>query len=100
LGSMANLFFRDVKYISELVITIWMFATSVVYPVDRIGGRLGAVLRLNPMTPLIDGYRNALLRGKPPGAEDLALATAISVIVFAIAWFAFHRLEFKFAENV
>lgn len=97
---MANLFFRDVKYIADLVISLWMFATSVVYPIDRIGGRFAAVLRLNPMTPLIDGYRNVLLRGKLPAAEDLGVAAAISLVVLAVGWLAFHRLEFKFAEYV
>ena len=27
--AMANLFYRDVKYLFEVVITLWMFATSV-----------------------------------------------------------------------
>ena len=31
--AMANLFYRDVKYLFEIVLTVWMFATSVVYPV-------------------------------------------------------------------
>ena len=30
--AMSNLFYRDVKYLFEVVITVWMFATSVVYP--------------------------------------------------------------------
>ena len=36
--AMANLFYRDVKYLFEVVITVWMFATSVLYPVNRVGG--------------------------------------------------------------
>ena len=40
-AAMGNLFYRDVKYLFEVVITVWMFATSVLYPVDAIGGRLG-----------------------------------------------------------
>ena len=32
---MGNLFYRDVKYLFEVVITVWMFATSVVYPVEQ-----------------------------------------------------------------
>ena len=59
---MANLFLRDVKYLFELVLTLWMFATSVVYPIDRVGGKLGAFLQLNPMTPIIDGYRATILK--------------------------------------
>ena len=63
---MANLFLRDVKYLFEIVLTVWMFATSVVYPIDIVEGRLGMLLKLNPMTPIIDGYRATILRGQPP----------------------------------
>src|SRR5262245_22502653 len=33
LVSMGNLFYRDVKYLFEVIITVWMFSTSVIYPV-------------------------------------------------------------------
>src|SRR5688572_13012640 len=61
--AMMNLFYRDVKYLFEVVLTVWMFATAVMYPIDRIGGRLGSVLALNPMTSIIDAYRAVLLYG-------------------------------------
>ena len=46
--SMANLFYRDVKYLFEVIISVWMFATSVLYPVGQVGGMLGTLLQLNP----------------------------------------------------
>jgi len=98
--SMANLFYRDVKYLFEIVLSLWMFATSVVYPIDRVGGRLAAVLKLNPMTPIIDGYRAVLLRGTLPDAHAFGYATAVSALVLCVGWFAFHRSEFRFAENI
>src|SRR5262249_17535626 len=58
--AISNLFFRDVKYLFEIVLTVWMFATSVLYPISLIGGKLGAIMRLNPMTQIIDGYRSVL----------------------------------------
>jgi ABC-type polysaccharide/polyol phosphate export permease len=96
---MANLFLRDVKYLFEIVLTIWMFATSVVYPVDNIGGRLGAALKLNPMTPIIDGYRAVILRGERPNVEALAIAAVLASATLAVSWVVFHRAEFRFAEN-
>lgn len=98
--SMANLFFRDVKYLLEIVITLWMFATSVVYPVDRVGGLAGKLLMLNPMTPIIDAYRNVLLKGELPAFGPFAYAAALSVVLLAVAWTWFHRTEPKFAESV
>jgi len=98
--AMANLFYRDVKYVFEIVLAVWMFATSVVYPVERIGGRLGEVLRLNPMTPIIEAYRAVVLRGELPPAGPFAAAAALSLLCLAIGWLAFHRAEFEFAENI
>ncbi len=98
--AMGNLFYRDVKYLIEIVITLWMFATSVVYPVQRIGGRLGPLLALNPMTPIIDAYRAVVLHGEPPAAGPFLGAAAFSVALLAASWLAFHRAEFRFAESI
>ena len=97
--SMANLFYRDVKYLFEIVIAVWMFATSVVYPIGRVGGKLGAVLALNPMTPLIDAFRAVLLDQRLPGMA-FGVTFAASVVFLAGAWVMFHLAEFDFAENL
>lgn len=98
--SMANLFYRDVKYLFELVITMWMFATSVLYPTDLVTGMAGVVLRINPMTSIIDGYRNVLLYGRSPLTPAFAWTSlAVSVMLVASA-IIFHRAEFRFAESV
>ena len=98
--AMANLFYRDVKYLFEVLITVWMFATSVLYPIDLVGGRTGALLRLNPMTPIIDAFRTVLLKGTLPHPVPFAAAAMVSVVVFAGGWLLFHRAEFQFAENI
>jgi len=98
--SMGNLFYRDVKYLLEILITLWMFATSVVYPVERVGGRLSPLLALNPMTPILDAYRALILHGQLPAAGPFGYATAVSVVLLAACWLMFHRAEFQFAERI
>jgi homopolymeric O-antigen transport system permease protein len=97
--AMSNLFYRDVKYIFDALMTAGMFVTSVLYPPEAVGGKLGLAMRLNPMTPIIDAYRDVLFRGHLPG-PDFAYATVLSLVIFAGAWVTFHRAEFRFAENV
>ena len=97
--AMANLFYRDVKYLFEVILTVWMFLTAVLYPVQLIGGRLVWLLQLNPMTPIIDAYRSVLLLGQPPG-WGLMYAAAVSIVLLFGAWTVFHRAEFTFAENI
>lgn len=98
--AMGNLFYRDVKYLFEIFVTIWMFATPVLYPIDRIGGTIGQLLRLNPMNPIIDGYRAVLFHGASPVTPGFTAVAALALVVFVGAWLCFHRAEFQFAENV
>jgi ABC-type polysaccharide/polyol phosphate export permease len=98
--AMGHLFYRDVKYLFDVVLNVAMFTTSVVYPVDRVGGTLGAVLALNPITPIIDGYRTVLLRGTTPDWAPLLGSAVISLALLAAGWTMFHRSEREFAENV
>lgn len=96
---MANLYFRDVKYLLEIVLLVWMFGSSVVYPVERLGGLTAAMLRVNLMTPIIDAYRAVLLYGQLPDLMPFAAAAAASVAALAVAWSLFHAAEFTFAEK-
>lgn len=97
--AMANLFYRDVKYVFELILTVWMFLTAVLYPVSQVGGLAGRIMTANPMTPIIDGYRDVLLRGQLPSSA-LLVTTIASAVFLIVAWVIFHRAEYEFAENV
>jgi ABC-type polysaccharide/polyol phosphate export permease len=97
--AMGNLFYRDVKYLFEILITIWMFATSVLYPIQLVGGRTGAFLEMNPITHIIDAYRSVLLYGALPSAA-FGVVAGVGLVVLVAAWSAFHRAEFAFAESL
>ena len=98
--SMGNLFFRDVKYIFDVVIILWMFTTSVIYPINVDSPALQRILMLNPMTPILNAYRALILKGEVPGIAPLLPAIAISVAIFFIGVILFHKTEHLFAENI
>jgi lipopolysaccharide transport system permease protein len=98
--AMGHLFYRDVKYLFDIVLSVAMFTTSVVYPVEQIGGSLGRLLAMNPVTTMIDAYRAVLLRGTLPPAIPFLVAAGVSVLILSTAWMLFHRSELTFAENI
>jgi len=98
--AMGNLFYRDIKYLFDIALTIWMFLTAVLYPVDQIGGLTGKVMALNPMTPILEGYRDVLLRGHIPDPSTSAIVALEALVLLVVAWVIFHRAEYDFAENV
>ncbi|CAN5566870.1 ABC transporter permease [soil metagenome] len=96
----ANLLWHDVRYVFDVFVTLWMFASAVLYPVPRLGGVAGALLALNPMTPILEAYRDVLLRGTLPSANALAMATAWAVAMLTFGIVMFQRAEPRFAELV
>lgn len=98
--AMASLFYRDVKYILDVVLMVLMFGTSVVYPVPPIGGVAGALLAANPLSIFIDAYRSLLLRGEIPRLLPLAITAFATLIVLGGTWRLFHEAEYRFAERI
>ena len=97
----ANLFYRDVKYLFEIVITVWMFAD--------LGGSTQSVASAagsapsSPLNPMTHHHRR-LSRGSARPADARAglpsHASLAAILMLAGAWVMFHRAEFDFAENI
>jgi ABC-type polysaccharide/polyol phosphate export permease len=98
--AMWNLFYRDIKYLFEVFVSVWMFGSAVMYPASAIDGRMGLAIQLNPMTTIIEAYRSTILYGEWPPMAPLAWMAFFSTVLLGVAWLQFHRSEFKFAENV
>lgn len=58
-----NLFFRDVKYIVQVLLTFGIFFTPVVFDAAMAGSRYAPVLMLNPLAPVLEGLRLAVVQG-------------------------------------
>lgn len=101
--SMANLFFRDVKYIMTFVLQMWFFATNVAYPLRFADHpKLHWLASANPMIAILNAYRDCLMgQGFHPGTlSGLAVSTLVALAAFLGGWRIFHKAEFKFAEYI
>jgi lipopolysaccharide transport system permease protein len=61
--SCANLFFRDVKYIVQVVLTFGIFLTPVFFEPAMFGPVGGPMMMLNPVSPIIEGFRLCVIEG-------------------------------------
>ena len=99
-ASALNVYYRDVKHALPLLIQLWMYATPVIYPSSLIPDRLLTFYALNPMTGIIESYRNVLVKGVTPDLFYLGIATAGSVFLFVLGYFYFKRVEMTFADVI
>lgn len=64
LTSALTVYFRDLEYILGIITMAWMYFTPVVYSLDMVPEKLRPFMNLNPMTPVITGYRDVLYGGR------------------------------------
>jgi len=95
-----NACYRDVRYALPLVIQVWMFVSPVIYPESIVPEKLRFFYMLNPMAPIISGYRRALLHGVAPDLCSLGVAFFISVILAVLAYAYFKRIEIRLADII
>jgi len=100
LTSAAHVNYRDIGHALPLFVQLWMFATPVAYPVRVIPEWLRPLYMLNPMAPIIDGYRRAFLLGQAPDLPALASSAVITVALTALALVVFKRAERTFADVI
>jgi lipopolysaccharide transport system permease protein len=98
----ANLFYRDVQYVFDVLVLVWMFASPVF--LDTRGrlvvGGVDVLADLNPMHPVLEGYRDVLLRGGLQDPRHFLLGVAWAVGLFVVGFAVFARAEPRFAERV
>lgn len=97
--SAASLFFRDVKYLVEVFVTFAIFFTPVFYEVTDFG-KWATLLLLNPVAPILESIRAAVVGSAFPSAGWIAYSAAFSVVLLLVAMASFKRVEPYFAESV
>jgi len=100
LTSAASVWFRDVTHIVPLALLLLFYMTPVFYDTARIPEDYEWIVWLNPLTPLVEGYRDVLLGEQLPGAGPLLAVTAASLALAAIGFWLFQRLRPNFADEL
>jgi ABC-type polysaccharide/polyol phosphate export permease len=92
-------YLRDLRHALPLILQMGLFVTPVAFPLDVVPQQFRHLyVFLNPLAAVIDGYRRAVLYGRPPSLSLLAVAAVSSVIVLTGGYAAFKRLETGIAD--
>jgi lipopolysaccharide transport system permease protein len=115
-----NVFFRDVEHFLGILLTVWFFATPVIYPREAIQGSKAAsfLLQVNPMTWCVGAYQD-IFYGSPdavtqagakhflgsfstawPNPRPFVGFVAVSLLLLVVGFVTFTRLSHRFVEEV
>jgi lipopolysaccharide transport system permease protein len=91
--SCINIIYRDTSQVVVLMMVLLMFVSPIAYTQEMAPAGLKFVVELNPISYLIEGYRNALLYDQFPNIRKLAIFAGLAFLVLLTGHRYFMRLR-------
>ena len=98
--SSITVYIRDIQHLIGVALQLFFYATPIVYAANLIPESISWILNLNPMTYIINGYRDIFLNQTAPNVKALMILLVIVIFACIIAYAIFHKLQKGFAEEL
>lgn len=98
--SALTVYLRDLEHMLAIIVMAWQFMTPVMYSIDMVPDSFKKIFYLNPMTPIIEAYRDIFYYKNAPDLGTLLHGFILSLVLLMIGWIVFGRLQKHFAEEM
>jgi lipopolysaccharide transport system permease protein len=95
-----GVFLRDTGQIMSFLLTVWFFATPIVYYPTALPPQWLWLFQLNPMYTIVSAYRAIFLEGSAPALYPLAVLSLMAVFVLWFGHGFFYKVRKSFADLI
>ena len=93
--------YRDLSILVTFGVSLWMYATPIVYPLSQLGdGLMKTILMINPVTMPIEVFRYALIGKGTINLLFLTISWSITILVAVFGIMIFNKVERTFMDTV
>lgn len=92
--------YRDLAKLVTFGVQLGMFLTPVVYPLSLVPSSLRPLVELNPLTPVLEGFRLAFLGVGTVTVQQLAMSGAGMIVLLVVGLMLFTHIERSFMDTV
>ena len=93
--------YRDLTVLVDFGVSLWMYATPIVYPLSTLGeGWMRTLIQINPVTPSVELLRYAILGQGSCHPGFYALSWAVTILVALGGLMIFNKVERTFMDTV
>lgn len=92
--------YRDLKILVKFGVSLWMYATPVVYPLSALGSKASFWVSLNPVTFPMELFRYSLWGKGNIASETGLLSWIMTLVILLIGIVLFNRVERVFSDTV
>ena len=98
--SSITVYFRDLEHIIGVILMAAFYGTPIVYKIEQLPHSLQVLMNLNPMTHIINGYRDIFYNQCMPNLKVLGILLVLSILLVIVGYFIFKKLQKGFAEQL
>lgn len=95
-----NVSFRDVEQSLPIILQLGYFITPIFYELGNLSNSIKALVLLNPVTHLVEGYRSLLLRQEAPVESGLIVILVCSLLLLVVTVAYFRSARSRFLEEL
>ena len=92
--------YRDLANLVAFGVQLLMYATPVILPMSAMPANYRWVLKYNPLTPIVEGFRMGFLGAGDVTALQLGISFGVMVAVLAVGLMLFTHVEKTFMDTV
>lgn len=96
----ANVFYRDVSHILQIVLQLWFYATPILYDINIFPQRYHWIFKLNPLIFVLNGFRLSVWAGLLPQAQSIFASFVCAFISLVVGFAIFRRYQDSFVFYV
>ena len=96
----ANVYYRDVAHIVQVVLSAWFYFTPIIYGLDLIPPHRQWLFKLNPLLYVINGFRLAVYYGMLPRWQSVATSFVCAFAALLIGFGIFRKYQHDFVFYV
>ncbi|MDY8022726.1 ABC transporter permease [Paenibacillus polymyxa] len=98
--SSAMVFFRDIRFLWNVLIMLWMYSTPIFYPESIIPEQFLGIFKLNPLYHFIRFSRTVILEGVSPEPQAYIFCLIAAFVPLFVGIFIFKKTQNKFVLNL
>ncbi len=92
--------YRDLRFLVTFGVSLLMYATPVIYPISSVPEQFRWLILANPMTSIVEAFRNAFLGAGSVEVGQLAYSFGFMLVVVFLGAVIFNRVEQTFMDTV
>jgi len=100
LFSAANVYYRDVSHIVQVILSAWFYITPIIYSLDFIPEKERWIFKLNPLIYVINGFRLSVYYGQLPHAQSIIASFVCAFLTLFVGFAIFRRYQDSFVFYV